>query len=128
MVLLYLAALLAVIILLDVWKRSRQKHLPPGPPLDPILGHLRVFPTTNPEVTFRKWSKQYGELKLIEGSDNWRNINAHNLRAVVVGDVIYLDVLGNPIVVINSKQAAMDLLVKRSTIYSDRPEFHGLNL
>ena len=61
MSLLYIAALLAAVLLHDAWKRSRQKHFPPGPPPDPILGHLRVFPAKNPEVTFRKWSKQYGE-------------------------------------------------------------------
>ncbi|KAK0500239.1 cytochrome P450 [Armillaria luteobubalina] len=39
------------------------------------------------------------------------------------GDVIYLDTPGNPTVIINSAQAADDLLEKRSKNYSDRPDF-----
>lgn len=37
-----------------------------------------------------------------------------------LGDVIYLNALGKDIVVLNSEQAANDLLDKRSANYSDR--------
>jgi hypothetical protein len=37
------------------------------------------------------------------------------------GDAIYLEVLGAPVVVLNTYQACVDLLEKRSDIYSDRP-------
>jgi hypothetical protein len=40
-----------------------------------------------------------------------------------VGDVIFFKALGRSIVVLNSVQAAVDLLDKRSAIYSDRPRF-----
>ena len=43
-----------------------------------------------------------------------------NLR---VGDVMYFRALGRSIVVLNSVEAAVDLLDKRSSIYSDRPDF-----
>ena len=36
---------------------------------------------------------------------------------------MYLSALGKGILVINSKRVAMDLLEKRSNIYSDRPRF-----
>jgi hypothetical protein len=36
------------------------------------------------------------------------------------GDIIFLNLLGLRIVVLNSAQAASDLLEKRSAIYSDR--------
>lgn len=39
------------------------------------------------------------------------------------GDVTYLNILGRPIVVLNSVQAAIDLLDKRSSNYSDRGDF-----
>jgi hypothetical protein len=39
----------------------------------------------------------------------------------MLGNVIYLHALGMPIVVLNSVEAAVDLLDKRSSIYSDRP-------
>lgn len=39
------------------------------------------------------------------------------------GDVMYLEILGKPIIVVNSVKAAVDLLDKRSANYSDRPRF-----
>lgn len=38
-----------------------------------------------------------------------------------LGDVIYLSILGRPVIVLNSAQAATDLLEKRGENYSDRP-------
>jgi cytochrome P450 len=73
--------------------------LPPGPPGDPILGHLRMVPADNPEYTYAKWAKEYNS------------------------DVIYVHMLGQPIVVLNSVQSAMDLLDKRGANYCDRPRF-----
>ena len=37
------------------------------------------------------------------------------------GDVIYLSIIGRPIIVLNSAEAARDLMDKRSSNYSDRP-------
>ena len=45
------------------------------------------------------------------------------LRAPLTGDVIHLDILGQSIIVLNSQEAATDLLDKRSAKYSDRPSF-----
>lgn len=39
----------------------------------------------------------------------------------LAGDLIYIRIFGNPILVINSAKAAADLLDKRSSIYSSRP-------
>ena len=38
-----------------------------------------------------------------------------------IGDVVYVEAMGQSIVVLGSDQAASDLLEKRSAIYSDRP-------
>jgi hypothetical protein len=56
------------------------------------------MPRKEEHETFHRWSQQYG-------------------------DVMYLEVLGKPIVILSSEQAASDLLDKRSGIYSDRPAF-----
>ena len=42
---------------------------------------------------------------------------------VNLGDVLHLSVLGKSIVVLNTEEAAFELLDKRSAIYSDRPRF-----
>ncbi|KAJ8693265.1 hypothetical protein PTI98_010503 [Pleurotus ostreatus] len=98
--LLFYASLAASIPLLawNLTKSNRKIPLPPGPPADPIIGHLLRFPSENPELVFHEWSKQYG-------------------------DVIHLSVLGRSIIVLDSHQVAIDLLEKRSALYSDRPRF-----
>ncbi|KAF9456704.1 cytochrome P450 [Collybia nuda] len=93
--------ILLTFVALGAWVKSRSKKhppLPPGPPGEPLIGHLRLIPPNNQETLFYEWGKKYG-------------------------DVIYLQFLGRSIVVLNSVQAAVDLLEKRGAIYSDRPKF-----
>lgn len=40
---------------------------------------------------------------------------------VLAGDILFFKVFGKRIIVLNSDEAARDLLDKRSAIYSDRP-------
>jgi cytochrome P450 len=42
----------------------------------------------------------------------------------IVGGVTYLSVFGRPIIVLNTAKATLDLLDKRSAIYSSRPHSH----
>ncbi|KAK0479643.1 cytochrome P450 [Armillaria novae-zelandiae] len=83
------------------------RHLPfpPGPKRLPLIGNLWNVPRTidHPWRTYAKWAGTYG-------------------------DVFYLDIPGNPTVVINSAQAAEDLFEKRSGNYSDRPDFTMMKL
>ncbi|CAK7271909.1 hypothetical protein SEPCBS119000_004847 [Sporothrix epigloea] len=72
---------------------------PPGPPSEPVLGHLRVIPATNPEYAYMQWSRDYKS------------------------DVLGFHILGQPVVVLNSARAAVDLLDKRGANYADRPRF-----
>ncbi|KAF4596650.1 hypothetical protein EYR38_008037 [Pleurotus pulmonarius] len=77
--------------------RKRPFPLPPGPPADPVIGHLRKVPPLHAELTYLEWARKYG-------------------------DVVYVNLFGRHIVVLNSKEAAYDLLEKRSALYSDRPD------
>ncbi|KAG5650147.1 hypothetical protein H0H81_000539 [Sphagnurus paluster] len=47
-----------------LWMKTirSKKHppLPPGPPAEPIIGHLRVIPSENQESVFHEWGKVYG--------------------------------------------------------------------
>jgi hypothetical protein len=67
-------------------KSSTAVPLPPGPPADPIIGHVRIVPSSRPELSFQKWGREYNS------------------------DVIYLNFMGQPVVVLNSAQAAVDLM------------------
>ncbi|KAK0223378.1 cytochrome P450 [Armillaria fumosa] len=83
--------------------KCRRLPFPPGPKGLPLIGNLWDVPVEFPCVTYARWSSTYG-------------------------DVIYLDTPGNPTVVINSAEAAVDLLEKRSGNYSDRPDFTMVHL
>ncbi|KAG8854292.1 hypothetical protein FRB96_007697 [Tulasnella sp. 330] len=70
--------------------------LPPGPVGDWIIGNLRQKPSSYPWLTFAEWGRKYGPLT-------------------------YLNIAGRPVLILNTHEAAIDLLEKRSEIYSDRP-------
>ncbi|EUC55083.1 O-methylsterigmatocystin oxidoreductase [Rhizoctonia solani AG-3 Rhs1AP] len=48
------------------------------------------------------------------------HINFMDIGRQLDSDIVYLNIMGQPLVVLNSAQAATDLLDKRSNIYSDR--------
>ncbi|KAF4588011.1 cytochrome P450 monooxygenase [Pleurotus pulmonarius] len=74
---------------------SLTRKLPPGPRGWPILGS--VF-DIGPHMwlTFTEWKKQYGP-------------------------IFYVNLAGRSMIVLNTHEAATELLDKRSSIYSDRP-------
>ncbi|KAI0325904.1 cytochrome P450 [Cubamyces sp. BRFM 1775] len=73
-------------------------HLPSvGPRGIPILGNVLDIPQEQPWVTFWDLAKQYG-------------------------DVISISMLGQTTVILNSVSSVSDLLEKRSSIYSTRPD------
>ncbi|PHH86202.1 hypothetical protein CDD83_10589 [Cordyceps sp. RAO-2017] len=73
--------------------------MPPGPPGEPVLGHLRIIPSYSPEYAYMRWSRQYAS------------------------DILSFRVLGQPVIVLNSVRAATDLLDRRGANYCDRPRF-----
>ncbi|KAH8116443.1 cytochrome P450 [Phellopilus nigrolimitatus] len=92
---------LTICVLTLSWLSSKKSQDPrrnlfPGPPADPILGHLRIMPTEFHWRTFADWGKTFG-------------------------DVININIIGHPIIVLNSAEGARDLMDKRSANYSDRP-------
>ncbi len=84
-----------VLYCLCVSLRRRRLPLPPGPKGLSLIGTLR-------RAADRPWLT-YAQL------------------AATYGDVVYLDIPGNPTIIINSTQAAGDLFEKRSGNYSDMP-------
>ncbi|KAI0350845.1 O-methylsterigmatocystin oxidoreductase [Trametes cingulata] len=93
--------LLALSLGVLVWKRKATRRsafpLPPGPKRLPLLGSVFSMPTKRLGPALRDLSKQFGS------------------------DLIYFDLLGQPLIVINSYQAAVDILEGRSANTSDRP-------
>ncbi|KZV66282.1 cytochrome P450, partial [Peniophora sp. CONT] len=70
--------------------------LPPGPDGLPIIGYLLSMPTTEEWLHWSKLSERFGS-------------------------IVSVSVLGQPIVVLNTFEACVNLLDKRSSAYSGRP-------
>ncbi|KAI0737944.1 cytochrome P450 [Daedaleopsis nitida] len=93
------ALIVAFLVLLFHHRRSSSTHkkLPPGPRGLPIVGNL--FQLSN-DLWFKltEWKQEYGP-------------------------IMYLNLAGQDIIVLNSLQAAADLLDRRAANYSHRPRF-----
>lgn len=89
-------ALLALYLIVRFLQKDRTLPFPPGPKPLPLIGNLLDMPSTYQWVTFADWHDRYG-------------------------DISSVTVLGQRIVILNSLDAAVELLEKRSAIYSSRP-------
>ncbi|KAH7320333.1 cytochrome P450 [Rhizoctonia solani] len=86
-----------------IWAHSKQAKshgpLPPSPEPDPLIGNLRAMMSIPDETrAYRDWGRELGS------------------------DIISITIPGQVIIVLNSQEAAEELLSKRSSIYSDRPK------
>jgi len=89
--------LLAVgVILIKKILGTHTAPLPPGPRKLPLVGNLLDMPSSQEWLTFADWGKKWG-------------------------DIASISIFGQTIVVLNSVDAAIDMLEKKSVIYSDRP-------
>ncbi|KAJ0417659.1 cytochrome P450 [Aspergillus carlsbadensis] len=100
---LYLTGLISLYLLWLVLRRpSSRAHsqpLPPGPKPLPIIGNVRDMPSPD--------------------SPDWLHWLKHK---ELYGPISTVSVLGQRIVILNDARIALELLDKRSAIYSDRPE------
>ncbi|KFA72636.1 hypothetical protein S40288_03358 [Stachybotrys chartarum IBT 40288] len=99
----YMLLAVAVLAILPfLYRRLHQPKglpLPPGPPGEPLIGHLRIIPVDHPEYDYTRWGKQYNS------------------------DILHFSMLGRSIIVLNSVESARQLMDKRGANYADRPRF-----
>ena len=93
---------------------SPYRKLPPGPRGYPIIGNLLEM-RDGQWLKFSEWQKKYGQFVTgpLFSFPPYLNLS--------LGDLIYLNAAGQPIVVINSPKVGVALLDRRAAIYSDRP-------
>ncbi|KAF8799127.1 cytochrome P450 [Phlegmacium glaucopus] len=89
---------LALIAYLYFTKNKRSSlPLPPGPKKRPLLGNLLDFPRNHHWLKYSEWAKEFNS------------------------NIIYVYAVGKDVIILNSFDAAIDLLDKRSSISSSRP-------
>ncbi|KAJ7067957.1 cytochrome P450 [Mycena amicta] len=97
LIVLDICAVFCVLVLLRRLLASQKVYpLPPGPKGLPIVGNVLDMPSEKEWETFSEWSDAYG-------------------------DICSVTVLGQTLVIVGGTQVAIDLLDKRSAIFSDRP-------
>ncbi|KAJ3503678.1 hypothetical protein NLJ89_g8325 [Agrocybe chaxingu] len=87
---------LGVFLVNRLVKRKSAPLMPPGPRRLPLLENLLDMPTTHEWLKFSEWGEKWG-------------------------DIVSVSILGQPIIIVNSAKTAMEMLDKKSSIYSDRP-------
>ncbi|CAE6442861.1 unnamed protein product [Rhizoctonia solani] len=87
---------LALVILWRLIRRPKVRH-PPSPTSFPFVGNLFSIPPDHEHIAFAKLGEQ------------------------LKSDIVFLEIFGHKLLVLNSSKAALELLEKRSALYSDRP-------
>lgn len=109
-----------LIFTLCIEQLRRRKHcgrglLPPGPKGWPVIGNLLDLKATKlPWILYHDWACQYGELAV-------HSVQMIPNQKVYKGDLVHIKLFQSHLIVVDSVEVAMDLMDKRSAIYSDKP-------
>ncbi|KAE9390448.1 cytochrome P450 [Gymnopus androsaceus JB14] len=94
---------LAILYLFQQLRFRTRNLLPPGPSSFPLIGNIQCLISRPTWITFTEWYQKYDS------------------------DIIHVNVAGNPIIILNTLEAATELFERRSATYSSRPPLTMLN-
>ena len=103
--------------------RTRGRPLPPGPRPLPVIGNLLDVPTGKviPWKRYRDMCAAYGKFLIVH--------SVTLMVTLLVGSkLLYLNVLGQSLVIVDDMDTAVELFEKRSAIYSSRLNMHMTTL
>lgn len=113
----------AVFALVGIWlvkallsRKTRPASLPPGPKGLPLIGNILDMPKSHEWLQFTKWNKHYGK-----ESPSMSTVCLSTTMTYFIGDIVHINLLGQNVVILGSVTHAINMLDKRSTIYSGRP-------
>lgn len=109
-----------MMIVWKLFKRSTRLSYPPGPTPLPFIGSVYDVPSDPQWIGYSSLFKKHGS----------RYLHQSGLALLTdsTGYVLFMQVLGNPLLILGSVDAAIDLLERRSAIYSDRPQTKMMSL
>ncbi|TFK33958.1 cytochrome P450 [Crucibulum laeve] len=92
-------------------RRSGGLPLPPGPKGHPLIGNLRDLPTSFEWITYHKWCKDFGKFP----------------APLIDTDTLHQNLAGTSLIVLDTSEAATELLERRSSLYSGRARMPMVN-
>ena len=118
-----LSIIVFVVLLLRIQyvsPRKQHRPYPPGPKPKPIIGNVLDLPTKDLANVYLGWGKKYNS------EPNHWFCTFYDIWAI--GSIIHASAFGSHFVVLNKHEDAVELLERRATKYSDRPEYPVLKL